>query len=105
MILTSAWRSTEVILSIDVLSGKVTRLTPEDSHYSWSALAIDGDNVLAVSSSPIDPPHIRYGHQVKPESQACRWTWDEVDSSLMTASDKVKSLLSHQCHYTSNSCR
>ncbi|CAN6299429.1 unnamed protein product [Urochloa humidicola] len=30
MVLTSAWRSTEVILSIDVLSGKVTRITPED---------------------------------------------------------------------------
>jgi len=51
MILTSAWRSTEVILSINVLSGKVTRITPEDSHYSWSALAIDGDNVLAGNCS------------------------------------------------------
>ncbi|RCV43027.1 hypothetical protein SETIT_9G262900v2 [Setaria italica] len=95
MILTSAWRSTEVILSIDVLSGKVTRITPEDSHYSWSVLAIDGDNVLAVSSSPIDPPHIRYGRQVTPEGQEHRWTWDEVDSPLVTASNKVKSLLSH----------
>ncbi|CAN6293577.1 unnamed protein product [Urochloa humidicola] len=95
MILTSAWRSTEVILSIDVLSGKVTRITPEDSHYSWSALAVDGDNVLAVSSSPIDPPQIRYGRQVTPEGQAPRWTWVEVGSPFATASNKVKSLLSH----------
>ncbi|XP_062205252.1 acylamino-acid-releasing enzyme 2-like isoform X2 [Phragmites australis] len=95
MILTSAWRSTEVIISIDVLSGKVTRITPEDSYYSWSALAIGGDNVLAVSSSPIDPPHIRYGRQMTPEGQAHRWTWDEVSSQWTTASNKVKSLLSH----------
>ena len=42
-----------------------------------------------VSSSPIDPPHIRYGRQVTPEGQARRWTWDEVDSPLRTASDRV----------------
>lgn len=28
-------------------SGKVTRITPEDSYYSWGALAIDAENVLA----------------------------------------------------------
>ncbi|XP_066384634.1 acylamino-acid-releasing enzyme 2-like [Miscanthus floridulus] len=95
MILTSAWRSAEVILSIDVLSGKVTRITPEDSYYSWSALALDGNNVLAVSSSPIDPPYIRYGRSVTPEVQAHRWTWDEVTSPLMAANSKVKSLLLH----------
>ncbi|KAF8722822.1 hypothetical protein HU200_021950 [Digitaria exilis] len=94
MILSTAWRSTEVILSIDVLSGKVTRITPENSLYSWSALAIDGDNVLAVSSSPIDPPRIRYG-QVTQEGQAHRWTWDEVGGPLIGAGSKVKSLLSH----------
>ncbi|GJN20616.1 hypothetical protein PR202_gb08014 [Eleusine coracana subsp. coracana] len=47
MILTSAWRSTEVIISVDVLSGKITRITPEDSYYSWAALAIDAENILA----------------------------------------------------------
>ncbi|KAJ1295574.1 hypothetical protein BS78_01G234700 [Paspalum vaginatum] len=95
MILTSAWRSTEVILSIDVLSGKVTRITPEDSYYSWSALSIDGDDVLAVSSSPIDPPSIRYGRKVTPEGQAHRWNWDEITNPSTAASNKVKSLLSH----------
>ncbi|TVU31058.1 hypothetical protein EJB05_22725 [Eragrostis curvula] len=95
MILTSAWRSTEVIISVDVLSGKVTRLTPEDSYYSWSALAIDVEYVLAVSSSPVDPPKIMYGCQVTPEGQARTWTWDAVASPLTTASNAVKSLLSH----------
>ncbi|KAK3153710.1 hypothetical protein QOZ80_2BG0180130 [Eleusine coracana subsp. coracana] len=95
MILTSAWRSTEVIISVDVLSGKITRITPEDSYYSWAALAIDAENILAVSSSPIDPPQIMYGCQVTSEDRACRWTWDEVASPLTTASNSVKSLLSH----------
>ncbi|GJM84546.1 hypothetical protein PR202_ga00227 [Eleusine coracana subsp. coracana] len=95
MILTSAWRSTEVIISVDVLSGKITRITPKDSYYSWAALAIDVENILAVSSSPIDPLQIMYGCQVTPEDGACRWTWDEVASPLTTASNSVKSLLSH----------
>ncbi|KAL6883635.1 hypothetical protein ACP4OV_011049 [Aristida adscensionis] len=95
MILTSAWRSTEVIIAVDVLSGKVTRISPEDSYYSWSALAIDGNNVLAVSSSPIDPPCIMYGRQVTPEVQTARWIWDEFANPLMETSSKVKSLLSH----------
>ncbi|KAK3157570.1 hypothetical protein QOZ80_2AG0124530 [Eleusine coracana subsp. coracana] len=36
-----------------------------------------------------------YGCQVTPEDGACRWTWDEVASPLTTASNSVKSLLSH----------
>uniref|UniRef100_A0A0D9XJQ9 acylaminoacyl-peptidase n=1 Tax=Leersia perrieri TaxID=77586 RepID=A0A0D9XJQ9_9ORYZ len=95
LILTSAWRSTEVILSVDVLSGNVTRISPENSVYSWSALAIDGRNVLAVSSSPIDPPQIKYGHQVSSKDQTCTWVWDEVNNPLMTANKKVKALLSY----------
>nr|ACG29901.1 hypothetical protein [Zea mays] len=51
VILTSSWRSAEVILSVDVLSGKVARITPEDSCYSWRALALDGTNVLAGNCS------------------------------------------------------
>ncbi|XP_044953945.1 acylamino-acid-releasing enzyme 2-like isoform X1 [Hordeum vulgare subsp. vulgare] len=95
MVLTSAWRSTEVILSIDVLSGEVTRITPEDSDHSWSALAISGNNVLSVSSSPIDPPQIRYGRRASTEDHGTHaWVWDEVTSPLTAASNKVKALLS-----------
>uniref|UniRef100_A0A0A9DNG0 Peptidase S9 prolyl oligopeptidase catalytic domain-containing protein n=1 Tax=Arundo donax TaxID=35708 RepID=A0A0A9DNG0_ARUDO len=36
-----------------------------------------------------------YGCQVTPDSQARRWTWNEVASPLTTASNKIKSLLSH----------
>lgn len=98
VILTSAWRSAEVILSVDVLSGKVARITPEGSCYSWRALALDGTNVLAVSSSPIDPPSISYGRRlaVTPaEGEARRWTWDEATSPFMASNSKVKSLLQH----------
>ncbi|KAM3317305.1 hypothetical protein ACQJBY_035126 [Aegilops geniculata] len=94
MVLTSTWRSTEVILSIDV--GEVTRISPEDSGYSWSALAINGNNILSVLSSPIDPPQIRYGRQASTEDHdTCAWVWDEVTSPLTAASNKVKALLSH----------
>lgn len=94
MILASAWRSTQVILSIDVLSGEVTRISPEGSDYSWTALAVNGNNVLSVSSSPIDPPQLSYGRQAATEDQICGWVWDEVPSPLMAASNKVKALLS-----------
>jgi hypothetical protein len=77
-------------------SGKATRISPENSEYSWSALAVDGHNVLAVSSSPIDPPQIKYGHQVSLKDQTCTWVWDEVNNNpLMAANNKVKALLSH----------
>ncbi|XP_015697373.1 acylamino-acid-releasing enzyme 2 [Oryza brachyantha] len=95
MILTSAWRSTEVILSINVLSGELTRISPQNSEYSWSVLAVDRHNVLAVSSSPIDPPQIKYGRQVPSKDQTCTWFWDEVNNPLMTANNKIKALLSH----------
>jgi acylaminoacyl-peptidase len=72
-------------------SGKATRISPENSEYSWSALAVDGHNVLAVSSSPIDPPQIKYGHQVSLKDQTCTWVWDEVNNNpLMAANNKVR---------------
>ncbi|XP_071675423.1 acylamino-acid-releasing enzyme 2 isoform X2 [Lolium perenne] len=96
IILTSAWRSTQVILLVDVLSGKVTRISPELSDYSWSALAVNGSDVLSVSSSPIDPPQISYGHEASKEDHQTRgWVWEEVTSPLMAGSNKVKALLSH----------
>ncbi|XP_047093825.1 acylamino-acid-releasing enzyme 2-like [Lolium rigidum] len=96
IILTSAWRSTQVILLVDVLSGKVTRISPELSDYSWSALAVNVSDVLSVSSSPIDPPQISYGHEASKEDHQTRgWVWEEVTSPLMAGSNKVKALLSH----------
>ncbi|KAJ4967724.1 hypothetical protein NE237_014425 [Protea cynaroides] len=95
MILSSIWRSSRVILSINVLSGKVSRISPVDSSHSWNILALDGDNILAESSSPIDPPQIKYGSPMKKEAHASgTWVWMDVSSPLSTYSEKVLSLLS-----------
>ncbi|KAG0451098.1 hypothetical protein HPP92_026601 [Vanilla planifolia] len=53
IILSSAWRSTDAILSIDILSGKVSRISPGNTIYSWSALALDGDGVIAGAKKPL----------------------------------------------------
>ncbi|KAJ8547289.1 hypothetical protein K7X08_010875 [Anisodus acutangulus] len=47
MILSSFRGSTEVILSVNMLSGKVSRISPGNSSFSWSLLALDGDNIIA----------------------------------------------------------
>ncbi|KAL8265639.1 hypothetical protein R6Q59_002983 [Mikania micrantha] len=94
MILSSIWGSTEVIISVNVLSGKVTRITPSDSNHSWSLLALDGNNVLAVSSSLVDVPQIKYGSLKKEESEDVIWHWLDVSSPTSVSAEKVKSLLS-----------
>ncbi|XP_042481001.1 acylamino-acid-releasing enzyme-like isoform X2 [Macadamia integrifolia] len=95
MILSSAWRSIKVILSINVLSGEVLRISPSDSSHSWTVLALDGDNILAVSSSPIDPPQIKYGSLTKKKAHASgTWVWMNVSSPLFRYSEKILSLLS-----------
>ncbi|KAF3326312.1 acylamino-acid-releasing enzyme isoform X1 [Carex littledalei] len=93
LVVSSVWRSREAILSINILSGKVLQVSP-DSDYSWELLALDGDNVIAVSSCIIDPPKVKYGHcalQLEPSS---KWTWVEVPNPLLTCSAKIKSFLS-----------
>lgn len=98
MILSSVWGSSQAILSVNVTSCKVTRISPDDAIYSWNVLALDGDNVLAVSSSPVDPPRIKYGYHVHSKEQPVHWNWLEVSSPLHRFSDKIRSLLlSHQC--------
>uniref|UniRef100_A0A6V7QSZ4 Acylamino-acid-releasing enzyme n=1 Tax=Ananas comosus var. bracteatus TaxID=296719 RepID=A0A6V7QSZ4_ANACO len=95
MVLSSAWRSTQVILSVNVSSCKVSRVSPEDSNYSWNILALDGDNILAVSSSPIDPPQIKYGYHSS-QAEKNTWTWMDVSSPFLKYSEKVRSVLSER---------
>ncbi|KAK1439527.1 hypothetical protein QVD17_05347 [Tagetes erecta] len=94
MIFSSVWRSTEVILSVNVLSGKVTRITPNNSNHSWSLLALDGNNILAVCSSLVDVPQIKYGSITKEDSKDAIWRWLDVSSPTSESHEKVKSLLS-----------
>ncbi|KAF9677661.1 hypothetical protein SADUNF_Sadunf08G0130700 [Salix dunnii] len=90
MIVSSAWGSSQVILSVNVLSGVVSRISPTDSNFSWNLLALDGDNIIAVSSSPVDVPQIKYGYLINKAA----WDWSDVSSPIFRCSTEVNSLLS-----------
>uniref|UniRef100_A0A452ZGS2 acylaminoacyl-peptidase n=2 Tax=Aegilops tauschii subsp. strangulata TaxID=200361 RepID=A0A452ZGS2_AEGTS len=93
MILSSAWGSKEVILSINVASGEVSRVSPQDSDYSWNVLALDNNNILAVSSSLVTLPQMYYGFEDSHTDKPCQWDWQEISSPFPKPSDKVSSLL------------
>ncbi|KAI8003080.1 Acylamino-acid-releasing enzyme 1 [Camellia lanceoleosa] len=93
MILSSYWRSTQAILSVNVVSGNVVRISPSDSNFSWNVLTLDGDNIVAVCSSPIDVPQIKYGYPVE-ESSTAAWSWADISSPISRCSEKVGTLLS-----------
>ncbi|XP_039784324.1 acylamino-acid-releasing enzyme 1-like isoform X4 [Panicum virgatum] len=54
MILSSVWGSREVILSVNVVSCEVLRVSPQDSDYSWNVLALDKNNILAGAKLPFE---------------------------------------------------
>ncbi|XP_021718420.1 acylamino-acid-releasing enzyme 1-like isoform X1 [Chenopodium quinoa] len=94
MILSSIWRSTQVILSVDVESGNLSRITPHDSSSSWEFLSLDEDNIIAVCSSPVDIPQIKYGRLLKEQVPNAPWNWQDVPSPLFRCSKEVSSCLS-----------
>nr|CAB3499666.1 unnamed protein product [Digitaria exilis] len=91
MILSSFWGSREVILSVNVASCEVLRVSPQDSDYSWNVLALDKDNILAVSSSLITLPQIYYGIKVSQTENP--WEWQEVSTPFPKPSDEISSIL------------
>ncbi|MBA0651675.1 hypothetical protein Goklo_018981, partial [Gossypium klotzschianum] len=95
MILSSYWHSCQVILSVNVLSGEVLRISTADSGFSWNVLTLDRDNIIAVCSSPIDVPQIKYGCLVDKATNTTAWHWLNVSSPIFKCSEKVTSLLSH----------
>ncbi|MED6128779.1 hypothetical protein PIB30_101241 [Stylosanthes scabra] len=96
MIIQSIWHSNQVLISVNVLSGEILRITPADSNFSWSLLSLDGKNILAVSSSPVDIPQLKYGTLVEKEKKTGNneWSWLDVSNPIFKCSDKVTSLLS-----------
>ncbi|CAN4091824.1 unnamed protein product [Withania somnifera] len=94
MILSSIWGSTQVIISINVKSGNILRISPGDSSFSWNLLALDGDNIIAVCSSPVDIPAIKYGSLAHNASTEASWSWLDISSPITRCSEKVTSLLS-----------
>ncbi|XP_010440446.1 PREDICTED: acylamino-acid-releasing enzyme-like [Camelina sativa] len=93
LMLSTYWRSCRAILSVNLLSGEVSRASPDDSDYSWSALALDGDNIVAVSSSPVSVPEIKYGKKVVDSAGKHSWQWSNVQYPIR-CSEKVISELS-----------
>ncbi|PAN47302.1 hypothetical protein PAHAL_9G250600 [Panicum hallii] len=91
MILSSVWGSREVILSVNVVSCEVLRVSPQDSDYSWNVLALDKNNILAVSSSLITLPQIYYG--IKVSQTESHWEWQEVSTPFPKPSDEISSIL------------
>ncbi|KEH27833.1 acylamino-acid-releasing enzyme-like protein, putative [Medicago truncatula] len=98
MILSSIWHSCEVLLSVNVLSGKILRISPADSNFSWNLLTLDEDNILAISSNPVNVPQIMYGMAIEKTKGNSIWSWSKISSPILKCSDKVRSLLSSiQC--------
>ncbi|KAK7243157.1 hypothetical protein RIF29_37945 [Crotalaria pallida] len=98
MIISSIWHSCEVLLSVNVLSGEILRVCPEDSNSSWNLLMLDGNNIVAISSSPVDVPQMKYGMVIEKEMENTTWSWSNISSPIFRCSDKVRSLLSSlQC--------
>ncbi|XP_030541217.2 acylamino-acid-releasing enzyme-like [Rhodamnia argentea] len=93
MILTSSWRSSEVILAVNVLNGSVSRISPMESDASWEIFALDGDNVIAVSSSPVDVPQLKYGYLIDKTQSSSSWSWLDISSPISKCSKKVEMLL------------
>ncbi|XP_019449915.1 PREDICTED: acylamino-acid-releasing enzyme-like isoform X2 [Lupinus angustifolius] len=94
MIISSIWNSSQVLLSVNVLSGEVFCITPTDSNFSWNLLSLDGNNILAVSSSPVDVPQVKYGVIVEKENDNNEWSWSDVSDPIFKCSDEVRSLTS-----------
>ncbi|KAM7485259.1 hypothetical protein LguiA_001268 [Lonicera macranthoides] len=94
MILSSYWGSTQAIISVNVLSGNVSKISPSNSNFSWNVLTLDGDNIVAVCSSPINVPQIKYGSFVGEASIGAPWGWLDVSIPISKCSEKVSSLLS-----------
>ncbi|XP_024018039.1 acylamino-acid-releasing enzyme 1, partial [Morus notabilis] len=96
LILSSIWGSSQVILSANILTAEVSRISPSGSDFSWNLLTLDGDNVIAVSSSPVDVPQINYGLLIDKTSKHATWSWLNVSSPIFKCSEKVKSLLANR---------
>ncbi|XP_024197810.1 acylamino-acid-releasing enzyme isoform X2 [Rosa chinensis] len=94
MVVSSFWGSCQVVLSVNVLSGEVLRISPTNSNFSWNVLSLDGDNIIAVSSSLVNVPRIKYGYLVDRQKKSTAWNWLDVPSPTNECSEKVESLLS-----------
>ncbi|CAH2079164.1 unnamed protein product [Thlaspi arvense] len=89
LMLSSYWRSCRAILSVNLLSGEILRVSPSDSDHSWNVLALDGDDIIAVSSSPVSVPEITYGTKVLDPAGKPSWLWSNIQKPIYKCSEKV----------------
>lgn len=94
IVVSSVWGSTEAILTINLLSGVVSRISPTGSKFSWNVLALDADNIIAVSSSPVDVPQLKYGFHNQKTPNDAKWIWLDVAKPVSRRLERVQSLLS-----------
>lgn len=94
LILSSVWNSGRAIVSVNILSGEVSRISPGDSSSSWDVVTLDGNNIIAVCSSPIAVPQIKYGYCLEESVTSAAWSWLDISSPLFRYPEKVRSLLS-----------
>ncbi|XP_057818724.2 acylamino-acid-releasing enzyme 1 isoform X1 [Cryptomeria japonica] len=97
LLLSSIWGSMQVLLAINVLSGTVSKISPQDSNSSWNILAVQDNIVLAVSSSPAELPNLKYGHLSRvhmDDHGKDTWSWLNLSLPSMDFSEKVNGTLS-----------
>ncbi|CAH8385394.1 unnamed protein product [Eruca vesicaria subsp. sativa] len=92
LMLSTYWRSCRVILSVNMLSGELSRVSPNNSDHSWSVLTLDGDDIVAVSSSPVSVPEIKYGKKVLDQAGKSSWQWSNIQKPIFKCSEKVNHL-------------
>ncbi|KAK4783154.1 hypothetical protein SAY86_007528 [Trapa natans] len=94
MVLTSIWGSVEVIIAVNILSGNVSCVSPIKPISSWNVLALDGDNILAVSSSPVNVLQMKYGLLIEKSIGSDSWSWLDISNPIFKYSERVEKSLS-----------
>ncbi|XP_023642014.1 acylamino-acid-releasing enzyme isoform X1 [Capsella rubella] len=89
LVLSSFWRSCQVILAVNLLSGEVSRVSPSDSNHSWNIVALDGDDIVAVCSSLVKVPEIKYGKKILSTYGKLSWQWLNISSPIFKCPDMV----------------
>ncbi|KAG0579472.1 hypothetical protein M758_4G100500 [Ceratodon purpureus] len=90
LLLSSVWRSQEVILAVDVESGDVIRVSPANSLSSWKLLGLQSSSLLAVASSPNEPDNLMLGSQAETKKN---WTWINISVPSLKLTERVNKSL------------
>ncbi|MCD9644893.1 hypothetical protein HAX54_033417 [Datura stramonium] len=97
MILSSAWGSTLIILTVNVLSIQphahllsVEKYQESAEHirFSWDVLTLDGDNIIAVCSSPVDVLKSESRLSCRSHSVNTKWNWLGISIPITKCSER-----------------